>query len=88
MILKLTFNIDNKKEIIYVDSIEEAYDLTESKMYKISYSKTIGMLISLVNEETYEEIPMTPDIYYKIANLWNKLDKIKERKKELEKDFV
>ena len=88
MILKLTFNIDNKKEIIYVDSIEEAYYLTESKMYKQSYSKTIGLDIGMVNEETYEEIPMTPDNYYKISKLWNKLDKINKRKKELEKDFV
>lgn len=88
MILKLTFNFDDKKEIVYAYSIEEAYYLTESKMYKPSFSTTFGLDIGLVNEETYEEIPMTPDSYYKISKLWNKLDKINKRKKELEKDFV
>ena len=87
MILKLTFKFDNRKEIIYAHSIEEAYYITESKMYKPSYSKTFGLDIGLVNEKTYEEIPMTPDNYYKISNLWNKLDNINQRKKELEKDF-
>ena len=88
MLLRLTFKyLDDKKLIRYANSVEEAFNITESIIGTPAKNPYISLEIAKINPSSYHIEEFTPTEYSEITVVWNKMAAISKRKDEMKKDF-
>lgn len=87
MLMRLTFKDHEKRIVRYANSVEEAFNITESLIGTTSKNPYISLEISKINPSSYHEEEFTPTEYSEITVVWNKMAAISKRKDEMKKDF-
>lgn len=87
MLMRLTFKNREKRIVRYANSVEEAFNITETLIGTPANNSYISLEIAKINPSSYHEEEFTPTEYSEITVVWNKMAAISKRKDEMKKDF-